>query len=88
LHSARGRLPSGARFCTPPSSAHRWKSQGVNEIDVVHWLGSSEGIAIAISGARPKEVTLLYWYMLIAVAGIGFGWLAVRRRRKAGAKTA
>jgi len=30
---------------------------------------------------------LLYWYMLIAVAGIGFGWLAVRRRRKAGAKT-
>ena len=22
---------------------------------------------------------MLYWYMLIAVAGIGFGWLAVRR---------
>jgi len=38
---------------------------------------------------RPKEVTLLYWMMVIVMAGVGFGWVNVRRRRKAaGPKTA
>jgi hypothetical protein len=42
------------------------------------------GIAIAtLLGTRPKEVTLLYWLMVIVMAGVGFGWVNVRRRRKA-----
>jgi hypothetical protein len=32
---------------------------------------------------RPKEVTLLYWLMVAVIAGVGFGWVNVRRRRKA-----
>jgi hypothetical protein len=31
---------------------------------------------------------LLYWMMVVVMAGIGFGWVSVRRRRKAaGPKT-
>jgi hypothetical protein len=38
---------------------------------------------------RPKEVTLLYWLMVAVIGGVGFGWVNVRRRRKAAdAKTA
>jgi hypothetical protein len=31
----------------------------------------------------PKEVTLLYWLMVVVMGGVGFGWVSVRRRRKA-----
>ena len=46
---------------------------------------SSGGMALAKckSGDTPKEVTLLYWMMVVAFAGVGFGWVTVRRRRKA-----
>ena len=35
-----------------------------------------------------KEVTLLYWLMVVVMAGVGFGWVNVRRRRKDGVKAA
>jgi hypothetical protein len=31
---------------------------------------------------------MLYWLMVAVMAGVGFGWVQVRRRRKAEHKTA
>jgi len=30
----------------------------------------------------------MYWFFVVVVAGVGFGWMMVRRRRKADEKTA
>jgi hypothetical protein len=60
----------------------------MNEIHAACGLAAFKGTAIAMSGASPKEVPLLYWLMVVVMGGVGLGWVNVRRRRKADAKTA
>ena len=89
LQSASSRRPTGARFGTRPAAPHPRKSWRVKEIGAGRLLAASGGTAIAMSGSRPKEVTvLLYWLMVLVMVGVGIGWVTVRRRRKADAKTA
>lgn len=45
-------------------------------------MPASRGIALAMSGPHTKEVRML-WFLAVLMGGLGFGYVTMRRKRKA-----